>query len=221
MHSLENISYPPASESAAKLVAVSITIALVYWTYQSLRGHQTRKRFERELGCKPMRRAPQKDPFFALDIFVRLGKAAHERKYLQTIQRLFLEIAPTFGVSLMGDDMLFTNEPENVRTMLVSKFKSFDHGERIRQNSHQFMGVGVVIADGKAWERGRSLIKPNFYKKQVADLQTFEHHFQVLRRAIPTDYTPIEMQQWFFRFVSRRLSPSIVSMKLTVARHWM
>ncbi|KXT03843.1 hypothetical protein AC578_8907 [Pseudocercospora eumusae] len=188
---------------AAPVTAATTTVlaAFLFWNiYQSLREHKVSREFARKLGCKAIKRSPQKDPFLALDIFARLGKAASERTYLQTIQHWFEDVAPTFAVRLMGDDMIFTNEPKNIQAMLVSNFKTFEIGERRRQNSHQLLGIGVFNADGKTWERGRALVKPNFSRKQVSDLQTFETHVQALMRAIPADGSPIEMQEWFFRF---------------------
>lgn len=185
----------------ATATAIGTLVVFIYTVSTSWNIYRRRKYFERTRGCRPLVRAPQKDPFLALDIFFRLGKAAQERKYLQTIQQWFQEVAPTFGVRLMGDDMIFTNEPKNIQAMLVSNFKTFEIGERRRQNSHQLLGIGVFNADGKTWERGRALVKPNFSRKQVSDLKTFETHTQALMRAIPSDGSPIDMQQWMFRFV--------------------
>jgi Cytochrome P450 len=161
------------------------------------------KRFVQDLGCQKLRRSPQKDPILGLDLFFRLGEAARKREYLQEFAKWFKQNGPTFGVSLMGDDIIFTNEPKNIQAMLVTQFKDFELGERRRANSAQMLGVGVFNADGKTWEHGRALVRPNFTRKQVADLQMFEKHVQSLIRVLPADGSPVDVQGWIFRFVGQ------------------
>jgi len=37
-------------------------------------------------------------------------------------------------------------------------------------------GHGIFNQDGKGWERSRALVRPNFTRQQVADLDMFEEH---------------------------------------------
>ncbi|KAF2113889.1 cytochrome P450 [Lophiotrema nucula] len=192
------------------LTACATCIVILYALYQTWIIDRVRRRLERQWGCKPLRRAPQKDPILGIDIFITQAKAAGNRKYLQTVQQWFQDVAPTFGVRLMGDDMIFTNEPRNIQAMLVTHFKAFEIGERRRHNSRQLLGIGIFNADGKDWEHGRALVRPNFSRKQVSDLHIFERHTQALKQGIVADGSPVEMQDWFFRFVSSHsLTPTL------------
>nr|P0DUK3.1 RecName: Full=Cytochrome P450 monooxygenase pspC; AltName: Full=Soppiline biosynthesis cluster protein C [Penicillium soppii] len=154
------------------------------------------RRFHSSDGCQQLRSAPSKDPILGLDHFFRLGKAAHNSRYLEAFQEWFQAVGSTFGVNLMGDYVIFTNEPKNVQAVLVTKFKDFEIGQRRRDNSAELLGIGVFNADGQTWEHGRALVRPNFTRKQVADLGLFEKHVQRLFEALPKDGTAVDIQEW-------------------------
>ncbi|KAF7594061.1 hypothetical protein BBP40_010198 [Aspergillus hancockii] len=85
---------------------------------------------------------------------------------------------------------------KHVQAVLVTKFKDFEMGQRRRDNSAELLGIGVFNADGQTWEHGRALVRPNFTRKQVADLGLFEKHVQRLFQAMPTDGTKVDIQEW-------------------------
>ncbi|KAK2616254.1 hypothetical protein QQS21_000889 [Conoideocrella luteorostrata] len=183
--------------SSAVLIAVALVLRLAW---QSISWQIRYRRAKAKHGCQPLRHAPQRDPFFALDHFVRLVRAAHSQSYLETFQKWFLEVGSTFGVNLMGDYVIFTNEPQNVQALLVTRFADFELGQRRRNNSWELLGVGVFNADGDDWAHGRALVRPNFTRKQVADLPLFERHIQKLFRVLPADGSAVDMQEMAFRF---------------------
>lgn len=108
----------------------------------------------------------------------------------------------TFGVDLLGDYLIFTNEPKNIHAMLATQFADFEIGERRRENSSDLLGSGIIVADGQSWQVGRSLIRPNFTRKQLADLGLLEKHIERLFDSFPTEGTRFDMQEHIFRFVS-------------------
>jgi cytochrome P450 len=59
-------------------------------------------------------------------------------------------------------------------------------------------GHGIFDTDGAAWERSRSLIRPNFVRAQVADLDMFESHVQALIANVPRDGSAVDLQDLFF-----------------------
>lgn len=72
--------------------------------------------------------------------------------------------------------MIFTNEPKNVQGILATQFCDFDVGELRRQATIKLLGHAIFNADGAYWEHSRALIRPNFARKQVGDLNLMEHH---------------------------------------------
>ena len=94
--------------------------------------------------------------------------------------------------------VILTIEPENVKTMLSTKFNDYSLGRRRREVFIPFFGHGIFDTDGKEWERSRALIRPNFVRAQVADLKMFEEHIQHLVDAIPRDGSTVDLQDLFF-----------------------
>jgi len=61
-------------------------------------------------------------------------------------------------------------------------------------------GEGIFTTDGEAWAHSRALLRPNFARDQVADLEAFERHIQALVAVIPRDGSTVDLQELFFRF---------------------
>ena len=91
-----------------------------------------------------------------------------------------------------------TIEPENVKTMLATKFKDFSLGKGRKELFIPLLGHGIFDTDGPAWERSRALIRPNFVRQQVADLNMFETHLSHLLHWIPRDGSTVDLQDLFF-----------------------
>lgn len=94
--------------------------------------------------------------------------------------------------------MINTIEPENVKTILSTKFEDYRLGERRAKILIPVLGHGIFDTDGKAWERSRALIRPSFTRQQVADLDTFETHVSHLINAVPRDGGSVDLQELFF-----------------------
>lgn len=94
--------------------------------------------------------------------------------------------------------MILTIEPENIKTILSTKFNDFCLGDRRARVFIPVLGHGIFDTDGAAWERSRALIRPNFTRQQVADLDTFETHVGHVIDNIPRDGSSVDLQELFF-----------------------
>jgi cytochrome P450 len=94
--------------------------------------------------------------------------------------------------------VISTIEPENVKTVLSTNFKDYKLGPRRATAFVPVFGHGIFDTDGAAWERSRAMIRPNFTRSQVADLDTFEKHISHLIDAIPRDGSTVDLQELFF-----------------------
>lgn len=192
-------------KSFVGLVATALTLLITCRVLHYLSWYTRYRQFQHSHGCQFLQRSPQKDPILGLDCFLRLTRAAKDRRYLDEFQQWFRQVGTTFGVNLMGDYVIFTNEPKNIQAILVNKFADFEIGQRRRDNSADLLGVGVFNADGRDWEHGRALVRPNFTRQRVTDTDLFEKHVQNLLACLPNDGSAIDMQEYAFRFVSFRL----------------
>lgn len=86
----------------------------------------------------------------------------------------------TFSTSILGVSRLFTADIPNIQALLATQFEDFDLGEVRRLNAHPFLGKGIFLQDGREWERSRALIRPQFARAQIGDLELEERHLGVL-----------------------------------------
>ena len=61
------------------------------------------------------------------------------------------------------------------------------------------LGIGIFTTDGQEWHHSRELLRPNFNRSQVRDLDSFEVHIANLISAIPRDGSAVDLQELFFR----------------------
>lgn len=96
-------------------------------------------------------------------------------------------------------DMIFTIEAENVKTILATKFKDYELTSLRKKAFPPLLGFGIFNSDGADWKHSRDLLRPNFAKDQVADLDIFEEHLNTMIDAIPKDgETTVDLQELFF-----------------------
>lgn len=66
------------------------------------------------------------------------------------------------------------------------------------------LGHGIFSADGERWERARAILRPQFTRDQVGDLDLEERHVQNMLQAMPTKADAwsevIDLQPLFLRF---------------------
>jgi cytochrome P450 len=94
--------------------------------------------------------------------------------------------------------VISTIEPENIKTILATKFQDYSLGNRRKEVFLPVFGHGIFANDGAAWERSRSMVRPNFTRQQVADLDMFETHMSHLIDSIPRDGSTVDLQDLFF-----------------------
>lgn len=122
----------------------------------------------------------------------------------------------TWSSTAMGRVFVNTIDPENIKAILATNFNDFGLGHRL----HTFgplLGSGIFTTDGTHWEHSRvrintchfgaitessvsqALVRPNFSKAQIQDLNNFEVHIQKLINQIPRDGSTVDLQPLFFR----------------------
>ena len=116
----------------------------------------------------------------------------------------------------MGNRIIFTADPENIKAILATQFGDFGKGEPFHREWSEFLGDSIFTTDGQAWHASRQLIRPQFIKDRVSDLQCFESHMATLFKAIanggaldgedqPVDMVagngkPLDVSDLFFRY---------------------
>lgn len=182
----------------------SITTVL-YFAYRTIALSLARRRFIRENGCLPAASLKMRDPILGIDALLSTIRAGKQHQLLDMLTARFTETnSKTFTSKRLGAHAIMTMEPENVKAILATRFKDFAIAPFRQPALQGFLGDGIFTTDGGHWAASRAMIRPNFVRDQVADLQAFESHFEDLMAAIPkattTDASFFDLQELFFKF---------------------
>ncbi|KAJ5232375.1 hypothetical protein N7468_005331 [Penicillium chermesinum] len=161
------------------------------------------------LGCGSLPRYPCKDPFgigtlresMAADKEKRIPELSEQRVQLMADREN--RFVTTFITRNLGNDIIFTIEPRNVQAVLATQFKDFELGGVRRLSMHPLLGTGIFTADGEEWSRSRSLLRPQFTRDQISQLDLEEGHVKKAMQCMPVAdngwTAETDIQSIFFR----------------------
>lgn len=183
------------------LAAVTILLILkrLYW---ELTVGSARRRMIKEHGCQPIKKYPHKGIFgklFGYDTMsenVRAAKAGH---FLETARLRNFKGRRTVLMRVFRRDFVMTMEPENIKTVLNTKFSDWGLGNLRASTFEPVFGNGIFTKDGESWAHSRAMLRPSFTRQQVGDIDVYERHVQHLLALIPRDGSTIDLQNLFFR----------------------
>nr|B8QHP1.1 RecName: Full=Cytochrome P450 52-M1; Short=CYP52-M1; AltName: Full=Cytochrome P450 monooxygenase CYP52-M1 [Starmerella bombicola]ACD75398.1 cytochrome P450 monooxygenase CYP52-M1 [Starmerella bombicola] len=96
---------------------------------------------------------------------------------------------------------IFTIEPENIKTILATKFNDFGLGARFHTVGKVF-GQGIFTLSGNGWKQSRSMLRPQFTKDQVCRIDQISSHaaelIKEMNRAMKVDQF-IDVQHYFHK----------------------
>ncbi|KAF2850239.1 cytochrome P450 alkane hydroxylase-like protein [Plenodomus tracheiphilus IPT5] len=99
----------------------------------------------------------------------------------------------------VGERVILTADPENIKAILATQFKDYGKGEQFRKDWHTFLGNGIFTTDGQLWHNSRQLIRPQFVKDRLSDIDIFEEHAQILISKIEHGQD-VDTMDMMFRF---------------------
>ena len=189
--------------SPAQAIVVTLVLYTIYYIYWHFTVGTSRRLIIKDNGCKPGKKSRELnswvDSIVGWKLFLENTKAFKEHRMLEIVRGRFLRNGYTFHQKLLTTQIYVTAEPENLKTMLALKFKDWSLPDRRKAAFLPVLGAGIFTTDGAAWQHSRELLRPNFARSQVGDLETFEIHVNHLIRAIPRDGSTIDIEELFFR----------------------
>ena len=78
--------------------------------------------------------------------------------------------------NLMGDDFIFSRDPENFKALVVTQVDDYDLGDARMEILEPLLGTGVLNNQGEAWKHSRALLRPQFSRESISDLKMEERH---------------------------------------------
>ncbi|KFX88634.1 hypothetical protein V495_06553 [Pseudogymnoascus sp. VKM F-4514 (FW-929)] len=192
---------------ALPLAFLGIVYVLIsYVGYRILNFFLTQRhnaRRARELKCQDPPTLPSTS-FLGID-HLKSALAADKKKEfpVEMARRRDIVGAETYLYSTMGSTNVLTSDPKNIQAILATQFKDFAIGHKRRRNFFPLLGNGIFTQDGAGWEHSRTMMRPQFARDQVSDLNLEEQHVQNLMRAIVPNgdgwTKTMDLQVLFFR----------------------
>ncbi|KAF2773861.1 putative P450 monooxygenase [Teratosphaeria nubilosa] len=177
---------------ASFLLAVwAVAAFLIFKAISKLYEDHRHKVRANELGCKDVPSDPNQG-FLGLKGIRELQAADKEQLFpdrmIERQERMSLQtpgrICATFKTSMFGKEVFATSDPENIKAILATQFNDFELGRTRRGNFLATLGDGIFVQDGQAWAHSRALLRPNFVRDQISDLDLEEKHIQNLFRVL-------------------------------------
>lgn len=163
----------------------------------------------RQLGCQPAPALPS--GFLGLQQVKKLQAADAKQLFpdylIEQTQRMSESLGrtcSTFSYNVLGQNIFFTCDPKNIQAILATRFQDFDLGPTRNAIMSESLGNGIFTQDGKEWEHSRAMLRPNFVRDQISDLDMEERHVRNLMSVLPVDkesgWTKFtDIQTLFFR----------------------
>ncbi|KAJ5133517.1 hypothetical protein N7526_004882 [Penicillium atrosanguineum] len=186
---------------AAAAVVLQI-IRLVFASWQHSRKAKS-------LGCGRLPSFPSKDPL-GIDNLKQTLAADKEglvpkltEKRVQIISERENRYVSTYNICNLGRNHVFTIDPKNIQALLATQFKDFELGQVRHASMHPLLGTGIFTADGEEWSRSRGLLRPQFTRDQISQLDLEEEHVKKAMQALPVAANgwtaATDIQSIFFR----------------------
>ncbi|OQD74117.1 hypothetical protein PENDEC_c012G03724 [Penicillium decumbens] len=186
--------------AAAAVVLHIIRLGFASWQHS---------RKAKSLGCGNLPLFPCKDPLGIDNLKQTL--AADKEKLLPQLSERRVQIisdqenryVTSFILRNLGRNHIFTIDPKNIQAVLATQFKDFELGKARHASMHPLLGTGIFTADGEEWSRSRGLLRPQFTREQISQLDLEEVHVQKAMQALPVaanGWTAVtDIQTIFFR----------------------
>ncbi|KAI2630920.1 cytochrome P450 [Hypoxylon sp. NC1633] len=183
---------------------VTVTLLLATFLYVSLRRRSQRKlelTLAKQYDCEPVfPKVPYRWPF-ALDLLKVQFEAYFSGRTLEALTD-YITIAGTVRLELWGVTGYITTDPENIETILSTRFEDYGLGNR-RVASFPLLGEGIFSQDGRPWKHSRDLIRRQFVRVQKQTLQVFTPHIDELVSTLNEaagQADVVDLKPFFFEF---------------------
>ena len=187
------VDHLPFSPNLRELFIFLCLFSVLLKTIDTIISHRYHARRAKELGCFPVQRIRRNRFPLGVDNVYRLLKADQCKKLPEELYKIYREqgnevgdgAVNTWMESKFGTSYYVTAEPRNVQAILATQFNDFEVGDVRRKASRSLLGTGIFILDGKKWEQARGLLRPQFARTLISDLELEERHVQYLLNQIP------------------------------------
>jgi cytochrome P450 len=170
------------------LALVALLLLKIYLSHlTNLRSHRRIAALAAQLGCGAIPLMPTKGLFGFGRLIESVLATQSDSGPQYVVSALDSEMGPdvhTVEVPISDYRLIVTRDPVNVQAMLATQSGNWDVGEHRTDSWRPLFGDGVFTSRGEAWKRSRALVRPQFARDQINDLELLERHVQRLFAAV-------------------------------------
>lgn len=197
------------SFSIGLLALVGICYVL-YRSYHAARKNYSTRAFAESHHCAPVYNADGPLPWGLQRTYRMLTARKRDEDILDDILLPPIEAHHTLEHTMLGGKKIIeTSEPQNCKTIYVTKFREYQVSEQRLRAFGSVTGTNTMTTNGAAWEHSRNMLKPQFSKALVNNLGSVERELEILWAAIehrgtsPEGWTDqFDIAPLFYRFVT-------------------
>jgi len=134
------------------LLAFAALVSL--YAGQKVISYFAARRFIKKNGCKLPHRLPQSERIIGYGLLKEVKESERKKTILEDSRQRTEANGETFQMTLMGNTFIKTIDPENVKSILATKFEDFGLGSRL-DSFGPLLGSGIFTTDGAHWEHSR------------------------------------------------------------------
>ena len=192
------------------ILGLGIISTALYLLLRALGRRSNRRKLAAPHNCKPPRAYPHLEPILGLDAVYESRRTVKPRSFLQRQRSQYEAYGKMFSSKLFTTHIINTIEPENIRTVLSTKFSDYGIGQRRKDAFAPLLGrrYSIFQVDGDEWKHSKALFKPAFSNSLISNLETFEQFVKTLIDAIP-DGKLVDLGPLFYRFATQVMTNSM------------
>lgn len=165
------------------LLRICFAVLAVALLLPVIRLYLSRKTYDiqaKQRGCGSLPDAKGQGPYGIFAIFLWL-KALYKQSGPENVIHWYNsdgKAMHTCRYNILGDDFIFTRDPENLKAMFVTQVDEYDHSDARIAATEPMLAAGVFNSRGEAWRHSRTLLRPQFSRDIISDLRVEERHLE-------------------------------------------
>jgi cytochrome P450 monooxygenase len=155
----------------------------------------------RRHGCIEPPYYPHKNPILGLDHFANMMNALKNGRLLDFKKEQFDTYGKTFRGNAIGINAYYTSDPEVSKAVHATYAAKFGLQPLRYEVAKHLWGNGIIVTDGKHWQRGRALIRASFDVVHIANFDRLRRHTEAFLDLLPSDGATVDLMPLFKRLV--------------------
>ncbi|KAI1621931.1 cytochrome P450 family protein [Exophiala viscosa] len=172
----------------AFIVGLVVLVTLIsYKIFSSIRLRRHNAEQAALRGCQEPAKAPRKG-LLGTGMLVESIRATREEWGPVWMHQTLNSIGKTnhtVKASVADFDLIITRDTENIKAMFATQSQDFDIGTHRENAFKSLLGLGVMTTRQERWKHSRALVRPQFTRDNLADLDLFQRHLDALLQRIP------------------------------------